>query len=69
MELNRRTFIEAAGAAAIAGVAAPAVTAPAVAQAEEAAIEPVETIEGPVLVAMAVYIGKTRLIDNFIYEG
>lgn len=31
-------------------------------------IEPVETIEGPVLVAMAVYIGKTRLIDNFIYE-
>ena len=32
-------------------------------------IEPVETIEGPVLVAKAVYIGKTRLIDNFIYEG
>ena len=32
-------------------------------------IEPIETIEGPVLVAMAVYIGKTRLIDNFIYEG
>ena len=32
-------------------------------------IEPVEAIEGPVLVAMAVYIGKTRLIDNFIYEG
>ena len=32
-------------------------------------IEPVETIEGPVLVAMAVYISKTRLIDNFIYEG
>lgn len=32
-------------------------------------VEPVETIEGPVLVAMAVYIGKTRLIDNFIYEG
>lgn len=32
-------------------------------------IELVETIEGPVLVAMAVYIGKTRLIDNFIYEG
>lgn len=32
-------------------------------------IEPVETIEGPVLVAMAVYIGKTRLIDDFIYEG
>ena len=32
-------------------------------------IEPVETIDGSVLVAMAVYIGKTRLIDNFIYEG
>lgn len=32
-------------------------------------IEPVETIDGPVLAAMAVYIGKTRLIDNFIYEG
>ena len=32
-------------------------------------IEPVEVIDGPVLVAMAVYIGKTRLIDNFIYEG
>lgn len=32
-------------------------------------IELVETIDGPVLVAMAVYIGKTRLIDNFIYEG
>lgn len=33
------------------------------------AIEPVEVIDAPVLVAMAVYIGKTRLIDNFIYEG
>jgi pantoate--beta-alanine ligase len=30
---------------------------------------PVEKIEGAVLVAMAVYIGKTRLIDNFIVEG
>lgn len=29
---------------------------------------PVEKIEGCVLVAMAVYIGKTRLIDNFIVE-
>lgn len=28
----------------------------------------VETIEKSVLVAMAVYIGKTRLIDNFIFE-
>lgn len=30
---------------------------------------PVHKIEGCVLVAMAVYIGKTRLIDNFIVEG
>lgn len=30
-------------------------------------IEPVEQADGPVLVAMAVYIGKTRLIDNFIF--
>lgn len=29
---------------------------------------PVSKIEGSVLVAMAVYIGKTRLIDNFIVE-
>ena len=32
-------------------------------------MEPVETLQGTVLVAMAVYIGKTRLIDNFIAEG
>lgn len=32
-------------------------------------MEPVDTLDGPVLVAMAVYIGKTRLIDNFIVEG
>ncbi len=31
-------------------------------------IEPVESAEGPVLVAMAVYIGNTRLIDNFIFD-
>ncbi len=31
-------------------------------------LEPVEKVEGPVLVAIAVYIGKTRLIDNFIQE-
>ncbi|QHI72720.1 pantoate--beta-alanine ligase [Aminipila terrae] len=30
-------------------------------------MHPVERIENPVLVAMAVYIGRTRLIDNFIY--
>lgn len=28
----------------------------------------VETVDGPILAAMAVYIGKTRLIDNFIIE-
>ncbi|MBE5876322.1 MAG: pantoate--beta-alanine ligase [Lachnospiraceae bacterium] len=31
-------------------------------------IEKIEKLEGSVLVAMAVYIGKTRLIDNFIAE-
>lgn len=30
---------------------------------------PVHSFEKPVLIAMAVYIGKTRLIDNFITEG
>lgn len=33
------------------------------------AMMPVHEIRGTVLVAMAVYIGKTRLIDNFIVEG
>lgn len=32
-------------------------------------MDPVDWIAGTVLVAMAVYIGKTRLIDNFIVEG
>lgn len=32
-------------------------------------MDPVNRIAGTVLVAMAVYIGKTRLIDNFIVEG
>lgn len=32
-------------------------------------MENVEEIEGEVLVAIAVYIGKTRLIDNFIIDG
>lgn len=32
-------------------------------------IVPVSVMEPPVLVAMAVYVGKTRLIDNFIYKG
>lgn len=32
-------------------------------------MQPVSRMQGSVLVAMAVYIGKTRLIDNFIYES
>ena len=31
-------------------------------------LKPVDSVERPVLVALAVYIGKTRLIDNFITE-
>ena len=31
-------------------------------------MQPVEVISVPVLVAMAVYIGSTRLIDNFSYD-
>ncbi len=31
-------------------------------------MQPIETLRGSVLVAMAVYVGKTRLIDNFIAE-
>ena len=36
---------------------------------EEDNIETIETIDGSILAAVAVYIGKTRLIDNFIYES
>ena len=32
-------------------------------------IQPVSVMTGRVLVAMAVYIGSTRLIDNFITEA
>lgn len=32
-------------------------------------MQPVDIIKGDILVAMAVYIGKTRLIDNFIVRG
>jgi len=35
---------------------------------DASSIKPVETVKEQVLVAMAVYIGKTRLIDNFIFE-
>ena len=31
-------------------------------------LESVDQVDGPVLTAIAVYIGKTRLIDNFIVE-
>lgn len=31
-------------------------------------LEPVDTIDGSVLIAIAVYIGKTRLIDNMIQQ-
>lgn len=31
-------------------------------------LKPVDRIEAPALVAAAVYVGKTRLIDNFIYQ-
>ena len=29
-------------------------------------MQPVDTVQSPALAAIAVYIGKTRLIDNFI---
>ena len=32
-------------------------------------MEPVMTTDGGILAALAVYIGKTRLIDNFMQEG
>jgi len=32
-------------------------------------MQPVEKPDRPILVAMAVFIGKTRLIDNFSFEG
>ncbi len=32
-------------------------------------LEPVDTLRAGVLVALAVYLEKTRLIDNFIAEG
>ena len=36
---------------------------------DAATIEPVTTVRPGTLFAMAVYIGKTRLIDNFVYAG
>jgi pantoate--beta-alanine ligase len=32
-------------------------------------LQPVPTAEGPVLLALAVYVGSTRLIDNLLTEG
>ena len=32
-------------------------------------LKPINKIEAPALVAAAVYVGKTRLIDNFIYKS
>ncbi len=32
-------------------------------------LQPVAEISAPILVALAVYVGKTRLIDNFTYQG
>jgi pantoate--beta-alanine ligase len=34
-----------------------------------ATLEEVDTITGPILIALAVRFGKTRLIDNIIWEG
>ncbi|MCK9342082.1 MAG: pantoate--beta-alanine ligase, partial [Synergistaceae bacterium] len=36
---------------------------------DSADLSPVQRIEKPVLAAVAVYFGKTRLIDNFTFEG
>ncbi|MFR8855119.1 MAG: pantoate--beta-alanine ligase, partial [Oscillospiraceae bacterium] len=36
---------------------------------DASSITPVNEMTGEVLIAMAVYIGSTRLIDNFIYKS
>ncbi|HLE60804.1 MAG TPA: pantoate--beta-alanine ligase [Thermoanaerobaculaceae bacterium] len=36
---------------------------------DPATLQPVATAEGPVLLALAVYVGSTRLIDNVLTEG
>ena len=36
---------------------------------DPAALEPLQQISGPALIALAVRFGKTRLIDNLIWEG
>jgi len=36
---------------------------------DSATLSPLEFVHNPILVAIAVFIGKTRLIDNFIYEA
>ena len=32
-------------------------------------LEPVEEIDGPVLIAAAIWLGSTRLIDNVLWRG
>ncbi|SUY64788.1 pantoate--beta-alanine ligase [Clostridium sporogenes] len=34
---------------------------------DSANLQPVEEIQSSILIAIAVYIGKTRLIDNFTF--
>jgi len=36
---------------------------------DEETLKPVEKIERKVIVALAVFVGKARLIDNMIFEG
>ena len=36
---------------------------------DEATLEPVERIERPTLIALAVFLGRTRLIDNVLIQG
>jgi len=36
---------------------------------DEETLRPVEKIERKVIVALAVFVGKARLIDNMIFEG
>ena len=36
---------------------------------DASSMQPVKEVRGPVLCAMAVFIGRTRLLDNFSFEG
>jgi pantoate--beta-alanine ligase len=35
---------------------------------DSSSLKPIQRIESSVLIAIAVYIGKTKLIDNFTFE-